>query len=648
MIASNFRLNRLRVLCRGVTAYDQKFHAGLNVIRGENGSGKSTIADFIFYAFGGEFQNWKTAASHCDEIQAEIITKGGILSIKRQIAKAQTPISVFYGPMSVAEQNGLDGWHLLPIRRSAGNESFSQILFRSAGIPEAQSQGAANITMNQLLRLLYSDQRTPAGFLFKYESFDTKEIREAVGSLVCGVSGYELYEIELKLRELSKKYDEKEARLSALLDVLPANEAVLRQETLEENLKVLDHEIEKIRLEILSVDEFISADQTQHFIKERKVAADLVRSERDEIAKLEQEIHVTNHEIADIQAFVVYLEDLARKLKAADASAGIIGNIDFVHCPACLTPLTEGTAATHCILCGTETDPEKEKARYLQVKLDVSIQARESRQLLEEKESSLSYKTRELRELRHNYQERLSDYSAKYDVSTSPRESFLAGRNQRLGQIDRERTALSKLRERTIEIEKLSLEKANLQREISILRDEEAGYRSAREKRRRIALTSVSDHATAILRQDLERQVEFRNSQNVELNFADNSILVDGELNFAESSNVIVKNAAILSLFLAATKDSQFFHPRFILLDSIEDKGMEQARSHNFQEIIQRASEGAQTDHQIIITTSMFNSNLGEECTVGPHYDHENRTLNIGVLSEADSTTREPKLNLTE
>ncbi|WP_431197845.1 AAA family ATPase [Roseibium album] len=42
------RLNRLRILRRGQTAYDQNFHEGVNIIRGDNGSGKSTIADFIF------------------------------------------------------------------------------------------------------------------------------------------------------------------------------------------------------------------------------------------------------------------------------------------------------------------------------------------------------------------------------------------------------------------------------------------------------------------------------------------------------------------------------------------------------------------------------------------------------------------------
>ena len=115
------------------------------------------------------------------------------------------------------------------------------------------------------------------------------------------------------------------------------------------------------------------------------------------------------------------------------------------------------------------------------------------------------------------------------------------------------------------------------------------------------------------------------------MNFRDNSILVDGDLNFAESSNVIVKNSVILALFAAAAEDKEFLHPRFLLLDNVEDKGMEDKRSHNFQDLIVQASEAARLDHQIIFTTSTINPELDYgEYTIGPHYTHEQRTLRGG------------------
>lgn len=629
MSYSQFHLKRLRVMQSGTPVYDQKFHLGVNIIRGENGSGKSTVADFVFYILGGEFDNWKTVAANCDEVQAEIGTASGVLTLKRSVDRAQTPISVFYGSFDEAVEQGLDGWQSYPIRRTAsGQESFSQIMFRASGIPEAQSQGAANVTMNQLLRLLYSDQRTPASFLFRYESFDTGEIREAVGDLVCGIRGYESYEIELELRKLNKQFDELSSQYTSLLRSLPEEDVLTRVENVDARVQGLEKEYARLSDEIANVDELIDGQQIKSYIEERKAASLAVRKLRGKIVDLEQQIHTNDLEVADLTSFIAHLEELSGKLPKAQKSSEIIGSIEFTHCPACLSQLNDASDPDNCVLCGNETDPGQERSRYLQIKLDLDIQVRESRQLLEEKETNTAQAKKELRRLRSTYQEMLSEFSVRYEISSSPRESFMAERYQRLGQIDRELRDLARLRERAAELENVSNSKAELQGEIDRLKDRQKALDTASEKRRRTALTHVSEKAKSFLRQDLDRQDEFRSAKSVVVNFRDNSVLVDGELNFAESSNVIVKNAAILSLFAAATEDREFLHPRFLLMDNVEDKGMEQERSHNFQKIMVEASERAKLDHQIIFTTSMINPDLDEDqYTIGPQYTHADRTL---------------------
>lgn len=180
MSASSFSIGRLRVLWRGQAAYDQVFHLGVNIVRGENGSGKSTIADFIFYALGGEYDAWKGAAKSCEEVQIEIKANGATLTVRRAIGSKTTLPFVFFGSMSEAEKHGLDGWQAFPLHRSGSQESFSQIIFRAAGIPEAQSDGASNITMHQILRLAYSDQNTPAGKLLPRMWFHQKARRREI------------------------------------------------------------------------------------------------------------------------------------------------------------------------------------------------------------------------------------------------------------------------------------------------------------------------------------------------------------------------------------------------------------------------------------------------------------------------------------
>ena len=42
-------LKRLAIYSGSYVAYDENFHSGVNVIRGANSSGKSTILNFIFF-----------------------------------------------------------------------------------------------------------------------------------------------------------------------------------------------------------------------------------------------------------------------------------------------------------------------------------------------------------------------------------------------------------------------------------------------------------------------------------------------------------------------------------------------------------------------------------------------------------------------
>ena len=149
----------------------------------------------------------------------------------------------------------------------------------------------------------------------------------------------------------------------------------------------------------------------------------------------------------------------------------------------------------------------------------------------------------------------------------------------------------------------------------------------------REAMRLVTSTARGLLMQDLKRQEEFQQPAQISVDFADDAILVDGKMNFAESSNVVLKNVTILSLLGAAARDDKFFHPRFLLMDNVEDKGMEQVRSHNFQKIIVDLSNSVSTPHQIIFTTSMLNPDLDlDQFTIGPHYNEDLHTLDFSAI----------------
>ena len=560
------RLNRLRVGCKGSSVYDHAFHEGVNIIRGQNGSGKSTIADFIFFILGGEFDDWKEAAGRCDEVQAEVETPRGKLTLKRRIGSAREPISVFFGPMTAAANSSLDGWEQFPIRRSEGRESFSQVMFRSIQIPEAKSEGAANVTMHQLLRLCYSDQRTLATRLFRFESFDTQGIREAVGDLICGISGYEIYEIGLELREKQKQLDEIRFELNGLLKALPREDALTTPALINSAVEKLVQEKMRLQKEIDEVDELVEQGRVKDYLAERHVALASLSKERRQLYELESKVANLEFELREVVEYVEYLQEILEKLKFAEATLTAIGSIEFTHCPACGIELDLEVIEQHCVVCKSPLDMEREKGRYNQIRLDMEIQARESRQLISQKENEIGEGKQKLRRLRREHEQSLSSFELKYGGGNGPREAFLAERTSRLGHIEAEIDFLIKNLEIAERIEMLTKRKEVLSNEIDRLNTRNSILQEEAIQRRTLALSRMSDISASILHVDLERQTEFKTAKTVNFDFRNDSISVDGLLNFAESSNVYLKNTAILGLFIAAGNDSKFF-PSSVSID---------------------------------------------------------------------------------
>lgn len=624
-----FALKRVQVTQGSHIAYDQDFHRGVNIIRGENSSGKSTISDFIFYGLGGEFDKWKDAARNCTAVRIEIETDQAVLTVHRVVGTKLEPIFIFYGGLEESLGKGVDQWQRVPIRRPSGGKdlSFTQVLFRAAGIPEAPNAANSNISMHQILRLLYADQQTPAGKLFRFESFDTRDIREAVGQLIIGVNGYDLYEGQINLRELKAEYAEKDKLYSATLMALPSAEGLASSAALDMRIGELARKRDAILVEVSNVDSLVGEEQSTQFVAERRAMLTRVRKLALEVQENEQQTSDLVDEQGEIEQFIEHLESQLNALNAASALSDKLGNIEFQYCPACLKPLSD-TDGQHCVVCHEVVDDDKAKSKYFEIKIDNELQIRESRQLLKSKAADLETLHTDARALRRSYASAVEEFSNRYDVSNSPRESFLAERNKQLGRLESEAAYLEELRSAIEKLDELSKARAKLNDDIENLQARLRRLEAASNARTTKAMGSVSSFGRRLLTKDLRREDSFENPSTFSVSFGDDAMLVDGKMNFAESSNVVLKNTAILSLLLAASYDAEFWHPKFLLMDNIEDKGMEQERSHNYQKLIVSESDKAKFPHQIIFTTSMLAPELETSgLTVGPKYTRENKTL---------------------
>src|SRR5690606_35602858 len=113
--------------------FDESFHEGLNIIRGENSSGKSTIMDFIFFGLGGNLTTWRAAAAQCERVILGVELNGVPITLSRYVEpQPLRPMLIYWGPFEDAVQSDLRRWEIYQFARRE-KESFSQVLFRLLG-----------------------------------------------------------------------------------------------------------------------------------------------------------------------------------------------------------------------------------------------------------------------------------------------------------------------------------------------------------------------------------------------------------------------------------------------------------------------------------------------------------------------------------
>ena len=213
-------LQRLVVLKSSAILYDQSFHRGLNIIRGDNSSGKSTIADFIFFALGGDLHTWTPEASAADSAHAEVAINGTAYTLSREVEPGTHPPLYIYEGMLEDAMGSREAWLRYPYSRSSNTQSFSQILFGLLGLPELRTEALQNITMHQLLRLVYVDQITAVDEIFRHERFDSRDTRIAVGELLLGIDDLEMHDVRLRLRDAEKSFSQVAGELRSMFRIL--------------------------------------------------------------------------------------------------------------------------------------------------------------------------------------------------------------------------------------------------------------------------------------------------------------------------------------------------------------------------------------------------------------------------------------------
>lgn len=407
-------LNRLLVTSKGRTVYDEKFHRGVNIIRGENSSGKSTICDLIFYVLGGENIEWTEQAAACDTVFAEFSVSDLTICLRRDITDTAATIGIAEGELSDNFKNPAI-WSIYGRMRSENKESFSQFLFQMLGLPETKSdESNANITMYQVLRLLYSDQNTDNTSLFRRERkqfADRHDVRRSVGEMLLGIDDLRSHELRQELIKVSKDLSAKRSRLDSLVEAAMKadpnfllahySEMILtsqnQQEMIEKKIEFISSEVEEVNKPV---------DKSER--KKQKALETKIVSLNQDIAVSQDSIQSLELNQSDSELFINSLESDLAALLAADRTKAIIGEVSLIYCPICLSDIHKHDDDC-CPLCKSSSNMNSfsgGRIRYLQ---ELKHQIGESKKLFNERQEMLASEEQKLKSKIRERDKYLSD-----------------------------------------------------------------------------------------------------------------------------------------------------------------------------------------------------------------------------------------------
>ncbi len=633
---NNLFVNRLLIYTEeGRIAYDEEFHKGINIIRGHNSSGKSTITHFIFFALGGAFNNFVPEAKKCSTVYIEIEVNNAVISLKRNIEKdiydkinSKSSLYFYWGSLEKGLRSSKD-WYKFGYNSTKNTKSFSNVLFENMDLPIIYADN--NITFYQILRLLYIDQESPTSSLFYYDQFDSQITRETVSEILLGLYSNDLYTKKMRLRTARKELESinDEIRVTKRFFKDPNS---LDSGFLESKIKSLEEQISSIDNQITNIR---NGNKTVEFKKTSKMEFENIEGEiintRKHLTETKNKIATLNSEIEDTSYFIYTLKSKIEALRNSIKTRNFLDNIDIEFCPKCLSKIDSKANIGQCNLCKQEISIDNTgEAEARKIEQEISFQILESTQILEKiQRERIDYKSVYkgiqaklfvLQQKQNSIIKDVKSYQQEVLDSLFTKKGFIEGESLQY------RTMLEKA---TLYDELLDI-KYSLKKEIELL-DKQILQIEFTQNRLKVRINdTIKKEALYLLNNDLNRQDEFRNASEFYINYSNNIAFLSSKYaKYSASSNFYLKITARFAIFLASLSIPEMRFPRFIFADNMEDKGIEIGRAQNLQKVlIKRLNEFDSKNYQLIYTTSYITDELNESpYVVGEFYTETNRSL---------------------
>ncbi|MDP8567963.1 AAA family ATPase [Methylophilus aquaticus] len=605
------------------------FTENVILIEGDNGTGKTTFCNLIYYGLGGRVKEFlkEEARTHKEivndtnnyvDLYISINTEN--YHLRRFIGDNDITVSPFTisdveppTPNEI-ETNlvNLDGVELLPVNRSFGNRIFSDWVLEKLNISVIELyQGYSTFKVNftELFRLIYHDQQPNPELIYK--QIDTKSnyisdselLRKAIFEQLIGKSSSEYYDaiVEAKKAEkeklLAKHFlDEFEPIIAHLRGA----EKVINKPFLMTELEQKEMQLEKLhysreafknnRTANTTID--IALDDSKSIIISDEIglseSKEKLLSLFDEKSKLFFLKENTAKEITQVIK-VIHAHDQLN-LFSADT------------CPYCLTKVER--VSGHCV-CGAEID-EQQYERFFYT-------SQEYKEILKSKTKTVS--TIEL--AIKGCEEDITSVNSDIEQLTNNIQNAKKKLRSILDSIDQpiDIETLNNIDDKILSIrEQISLlnQKIELENKYEKLSSEYEVKRKAHQsaelimqglevKAKQEIVTKVNDFSDVynlLMTETLEDCRSARISLDTYL-----PVINDGEYKEA-SSGVSIRLMYYLTLLTLSLEDENVPFPHFLLIDTPETAGIELSNLKNCLDKFSNL-QSISNDYQVIITTGL-------------------------------------------
>ncbi|HHQ4309335.1 TPA: hypothetical protein ACSP7Y_005431, partial [Serratia fonticola] len=192
--------------------------------------------------------DWKYPADKCSNVNAELTINNRIVTLTRPVdATGAIPhIKIYEGKYDDAMKDA-DGWIDYGPRRSNDRLSFSEVMFELLDWGQYKSDDYQNLTMHQIMRLIYLSQSSDSNRIFRKESnrSDNENTRVAIAEFLFGLDDLETHSFRQSLLRHERDYENSGTELRTYFSLL-GNDADLTVEKIHEKLNEKKLELKEI------------------------------------------------------------------------------------------------------------------------------------------------------------------------------------------------------------------------------------------------------------------------------------------------------------------------------------------------------------------------------------------------------------------